>query len=38
VRNNGLVVSVGEHFLVQIDYLRGRKIGAQFVALASQPT
>jgi hypothetical protein len=38
VRNSGIVVSVGEHSLVQIDYLRGSKTGAQFAALASQPT
>jgi hypothetical protein len=37
VQSNGLVVSAGEHSLVQIDYLRGSKIGAQFAALASQP-
>jgi hypothetical protein len=37
VQNNGIVVSVGEHSLVQIDYLKGSKIGAQFAALASQP-
>jgi hypothetical protein len=37
VRNKGLVVAVGEHSLVQIDYLRGSKIAGEFAALASQP-
>lgn len=37
VTAKGLVVQVGEHSLVQIDYLRGTQQGAQFAALASKP-
>jgi hypothetical protein len=37
VRNKGLVVAVGAHSLVQIDYLRGSRIAEEFAALAGQP-
>jgi hypothetical protein len=37
VASKGLVVSVGQHSLVQLDYLRGSRKGAEFAALASQP-
>jgi hypothetical protein len=37
VASKGLVVRVGQHSLVQLDYLKGSKRGAQFAALASEP-
>ena len=37
VGSKGLVVSVGQHSLVHLDYLNGSKKGAEFAALASQP-